>query len=161
MKPCALLLGSVLSFGLLTPQSGLACGEGLYTMGQSSRHQGYLAPHSATVLIYNDQATVPESTKAVYRGLVRAGHTVEVARDQGQLATALRDRSYDVVIANYEKLGILEGQAEAVSEAKILPVLDKQRSAKGGQERFRLALSQDASLGQYLKLIDRLVTNRG
>ena len=85
MKPRVLLLGALLSVASLAPQPGFACGEGIYTMGEGARHRGYLAPRQATVLIYNDQGTVPEATKAVYRGLVHAGHKVEVARNAGQL----------------------------------------------------------------------------
>ena len=33
-----------------------ACGEGQFNMGQGLRYQGYLAPHPATVLVYDDGA---------------------------------------------------------------------------------------------------------
>ena len=161
MKPRVLLLGSLLSAVLLTPQPGFACGEGIYSMGEGLRHRGYLAPRPATVLIYNNQGTVPETTKAVYRGLVHAGHKVEVARNAGQLSTALRDHRYDVVIADYEQIDVVDRQVEPVSRTSLLPIVNnKQRGTNSWKERFHFSLTQDASLGQYLKLIDKLVKDR-
>ena len=161
MKPSVLLLGPVLSAALLLPQSGFACGEGIYSMSDATRHQGYLAPRLATVLIYNDQGTVPEATRAVYRGLARAGHRLEVARNPEQLAAALRAHRYDVVIADYDQIGNIGRQAEPAAKASLLPILsDAQRDARDWRQRFRYSLTQGASLGQYLKLIDRLTRDR-
>lgn len=161
MKPPVLLLGSLLSVALLAPQPGFACGEGIYTMSEGSRHRGYLAPRPAMVLIYNDQGTVPEATKAVYRGLVHAGHKIEVARNPGQLASALRDHRYDVVIAGYDQIDAIDRQVQPVSRTSLLPIVNnQQRGADSWKERFRFSLTQDASLGQYLKLIDKLVKDR-
>lgn len=161
MKPRVLLLGALLSVASLAPQSGFACGEGIYTMGEGARHRGYLAPRQATVLIYNDQGTVPEATKAVYRGLVHAGHKVEVARNAGQLSTALRDRRYDVVIADYDQIDVVDLQVDLVSKTSLLPIVtNEQRGTDSWKERFRFSLTQGASLGQYLKLIDKLVKDR-
>lgn len=161
MKPRVLLLGALLSVASLAPQPGFACGEGIYTMGEGARHRGYLAPRQATVLIYNDQGTVPEATKAVYRGLVHAGHKVEVARNAGQLSTALRDRRYDVVIADYDQIDVVDLQVDLVSKTSLLPIVtNEQRGTDSWKERFRFSLTQGASLGQYLKLIDKLVKDR-
>lgn len=161
MKLRVVLSASLLSAVSLVPQPGFACGEGIYAMGEGSRHRGYLAPRQATVLIYNDQGTVPEATKAVYRGLVHAGHKVEVARNAGQLSTALRDRRYDVVIAEYDQIDVIDLQVDLVPKTSLLPIVpDKQRSSDGWKERFRFSLTQGASLGQYLKLIDKLVKDR-
>ena len=161
MKLRVVLSASLLSAVSLVPQPGFACGEGIYAMGEGSRHRGYLAPRQATVLIYNDQGTVPEATKAVYRGLVHAGHKVEVARNAGQLSTALRDRRYDVVIAEYDQIDVIDLQVDLVPKTSLLPIVpDKQRSSDDWKERFRFSLTQGASLGQYLKLIDKLVKDR-
>lgn len=146
---------------LLAPQSAFACGEGIYAMNQGARHQGYLAPHLATVLIYNNQETVPAATKAVYRGLVQAGHTVEVARTPEQLAVALRDRRYDVVIADYDQIDAVGKQVKPVAGTDLLPIVTHgQRSANDWRGRFRFSLVDGASLNQYLKLINQLVKDR-
>lgn len=158
MKPRMLLLIALSSVALLTPLSGFACGEGIYAMSEGSRPRGYLAPRPATVLIYNDQGTVPETTKAVYRGLVHAGHKLEVARNPAQLAAALRGRGYDVVIADYDRIEAIDRQVEPVSGTRLLPIVSsQQRSADSARQRFRFSLAQGAGLSQYLKRIDQLV----
>lgn len=161
MKPWVMLLSSLLLVVLLAPQSGYACGEGIYAVPDGANHRGYLAPRRAAVLVYNNQETVPEATKAVYRGLARAGHKLEVARSPEQLAIALRDHRYDVVIANYEQIDVIGKQYAPASKAKLLPIMtDGQRGASSLRDRFRFSLSPDAGLIQYLKLIDRLIKDR-
>lgn len=160
MKPrnVKLLPYSLLFVALSAPQSGFACGENIYSMNHGLRQQGYLAPHLATVLIYNDQETVPAETKAVYRGLVQAGHTLEVARNPEQLVIALRDHRYDVVIADYEQIDVVDKYVKPASRTKLLPIVTAgQRSADGLHGRFQFLLADRASLGQYLKRINQLV----
>lgn len=161
MKPRWFFLGTLCSIMLLAPTAGWACGEGIYAMGDGSRHQGYLAPRLATVLVYNDSPVVADRTKAVYRGLVRAGHQVEVARNPAQLSTALHDHRYDVVIAGYDQVGAIVSQAGPAIGPGLLPVLTgQQREGKQWRDRFRHALADDSSLGQYLRLIDQVMKTR-
>ncbi len=161
MKAPIFLPGLLIALAVGVPLTAGACGEGIYVMSESSRHQGYLAPRLATVLVYNDQAKVPDATKAVYRGLVHAGHTLEVARDLEQLAIALQHRQYDVVIASYEQIDAVGKQVAPGPQAAMLPVLTLAQSrADGWRQRFRFSLVQDSSLGQYLKRIDQLVKQR-
>lgn len=97
----------------------------------------------------------------MYRGLAQAGHTLEVARNPEQLAAALRGRRYDVVIADYDQLGVIGNQVEPASRTRLLPVVTNGRQdANGLRERFRFFLVEGASLGQHLKLIDKLVKDR-
>ncbi|HVK52719.1 MAG TPA: hypothetical protein VM469_13390 [Pseudoxanthomonas sp.] len=163
MKPRYLerLTSLLLFVALVAPPSAMACGEGIYIMRPGLRHQGYLAPNLATVLVYNNQETVPAATKAVYRGLVQAGHTVEVARTPEQLANALRERRYDVVIADFDQIEAIGKHVDSASKTKLLPIATKgQRSANDWRGRFHYLLEDRASLGQYLKLINQLVKDR-
>lgn len=161
MKPKHLFTSSMLLVALSAPQSGFACGEGIYTMHQGSRHQGYLAPNLATVLVYNNQETVPAATKAVYRGLMRAGHTVEVARTPEQLANALRGRRYDVVIADFDQIEVVGKHVNPASKTELLPIATHgQRSTNDWRGRFRFLLEDRAGLSQYLKLINQLVKDK-
>lgn len=158
--PCVLMC-SMLCVALLAPQPGLACGEGAYNMGKGLRYQGYLAPRPATVLIYNNQATVPAGAKAVYRGLVQTGHTVEVARSPEQAAAALRNHRFDVVIADYDQIDVIGKHIEPASRTRLLPVMTGGApGANNLRERFRVFLLEGASLGQHLKRIDQLVKDR-
>src|SRR4051812_6793450 len=75
-----------------------ACGEGQFNMGQGLRYQGYLAPHPATVLVYDAAASDHE---ALYAGLQKAGHKVTVVGSADAMSQALHERRYDVVIADF------------------------------------------------------------
>lgn len=163
MKPRYLerLTSLLLLVALVAPQSAMACGEGIYTMRPGLRHQGYLAPNLATVLVYNNQETVPAATRAVYRGLVQAGHTVEVARTPEQLANALRERRYDVVIADLDQIEVVGKNVDPASKTELLPIAaNGQRSTGDWRGRFRFLLEDRASLSQYLKLINQLVKDK-
>lgn len=153
------LLATVL---LLAPGPAQACGEGLFNMGQGLRYQGYLAPRPAAVLVYDMQRAPAADRIAVYRGLVRAGHRLTIAHSPDELALALRQQRYDVVIAGYDNVDLVATRtAGAASTAKLLPVVARsQRNAPTLRSRFTLFLLDGASLGQHLKSIDQLVKGK-
>lgn len=127
-----------------------ACGEGQFNMGRGMRYQGYLAPRPATVLVYDQD---PTQRRSIYQGLNRAGHHLTVARTADDLARALRSKHFDVVISDL-------GNADAIdaAPARLLPVVQRQqRNEAGIRSRFQVFLLDGASLGQYLKGIDRLL----
>lgn len=150
-------LSIAIAFGA-TP-SALACGEGIFHMGDGLRYQGYLAPRPATVLIYDTERAPADDRIAVYRGLVQAGHRLTVAHDADELSQAMQARRYDVVIAGLDTLGTVTGAtSSAASAPKLLPVVDRsQRNTPGLRERFAAVVLEGASLGQYLKHINRLM----
>ena len=155
----SVLATTLLTALLLAPGPVHACGEGLFNMGQGLRYQGYLAPRPATVLVYDLDRTPGENRITVYRGLVRAGHRLTIAHNPDELAQAMRQQRYDVVIASYDNVDLVAARTSgAASRAKLLPVVERsQRNAPTLRNRFALFLLDGASLGQYLKSIDQLV----
>ena len=158
MSPRMPLLLASLTIALLAPAQASACGEGIYAMRPEARSSGYLAPRPAKVLVYDDRDKVPESSRSVYRGLVRAGHTLEVARTPVQLAGALDGRRDDVVIAGLDAFEGVESLRALPTTAALLPVVPEGRAT--GDVRFRQRLKPGAGLGQYLRLIDTLMKDR-
>lgn len=156
-RPFTILLSIAAALGAVSP--ALACGEGIFHMGDGLRYQGYLAPRSATVLIY-DSARAPSADRiAVYRGLAQAGHRLTVAHSADEMSQAMQKRSYDVVIAGFDTIGSVTAATSSAARApKMLPVVDRsQRNAPGLRSRFASFLVDGASLGQYLKSINRLM----
>ncbi|HXI14734.1 MAG TPA: hypothetical protein VNM48_00085, partial [Chloroflexota bacterium] len=152
-----LLTVLALSAALAAPQAGLACGEGIFNMGQGLRYQGFLAARPATVLVYDADRKPAADRIAVYRGLGRAGHKLTVAHSPEELAEALRQRRYDVVIAGFSKLGTIGTQLSAgAPAARVLPIVDRSQ-VNAPEVRGRFVLLDGASLGQYLKLISQLM----
>lgn len=127
-----------------------ACGEGQFNLGQGMRYQGYLAPRPATVLVYDQD---PAQRRSIYQGLNRAGHRLTMAQNAGDLAQAMRDKHFDVVISDIGNTGAIDA-----SGTRLLPVVQRQRRNEATiRNRFRVFLLEGASLGQYLKGIDQLV----
>lgn len=144
---------------LVAASPAFACGEGIFHMGDGLRYQGYLAPRPATVLVFDDERTPRAEKIAVYRGLVQAGHRLSIAHDADELAQAMQQRRYDVVIADFNELGVVGAAAPSSATApKVLPVVQRgQRDAPALRSRFEVFVLDGASLGQYLKLINRLM----
>lgn len=151
------ILTTVLLVGTLAlvQRPAQACGEGTFNMGQGLRYQGYLAPRPATVLVYDDGAA---DRKVLYAGLQKAGHKVTVVGDADALSQALRERRFDVVIADFADATMVESSASTSAKPRLLPVVERsRRNAPEVRSRFNLFLLDGASLGQYLKSIDQLV----
>ena len=136
-----------------------ACGEGIFHMGGGLRYQGYLAPRPATVLVFDDNRTPRAEKIAFYRGLVQAGHQLSIAHNADELTQAMQQRRYDVVIADFSELGVVGSAAPSAARTpKLLPVVQRsQRDAPDLRSQFEVFALDGASLGQYLKLINRLM----
>jgi hypothetical protein len=147
-----------LSLALSCP-SASACGEGQFNMGQGLRYQGYLVPHPANVLVFDDGAS---DRKALYAGLQKAGHKVTVVDSADAMSQALHAGHYDVVIADFDAAAALQSRASGTStKPGVLPVVARnRRNAPEVSSRFKLFLLDGASLGQYLKGINQLLSMR-
>lgn len=154
-RPLASLLLAAVAAGALP--AALACGEGVYLLGDGLRYQGYLAPRPAVVLVYDSAGALESPHSAVYRGLVQAGHRLTVVRDDGELAQALRARRYDVVIAEAGTIGDVAAAAPAPAPRLLPLVAASQQGAPGPRGSRGAQLRDDASLGQYLRQINRLM----
>jgi hypothetical protein len=140
----------------------MACGEGAFNAGKGLAYQGYLAPRPATVLVYaNPDPTVNHADRdALYAGLTKAGHKLTVVKDAGELASALRERHYDVVITAFDAVDTVQAATADVGNAAgktaLLPVVARSdRDSPQLRGHFDAFLVDGASLGQYLKMISK------
>jgi CheY-like chemotaxis protein len=150
----------VISVALGVSPVALACGEGIFHMGDGLTYQGYLAPRPAIVLVYQDNAGMPRAERiAVYRGLVQAGHRVTVANGPDALSRALREQHYDVVIADLAaERAVVAATSASGAAPKLLPVVARsERNAPAVRERQAGFVLDGASLGQYLRHINQLM----
>lgn len=107
------------------------------------------------MLVYDDGAV---ARKALYAGLQKAGHKVTVVGNVDALSQALRDRRFDVVIADFADATVVDSRTGTSAKPRLLPVVERsRRNAPEVRSRFKLFLLDGASLGQYLKSIDQLV----
>jgi len=136
-----------------------ACGEGQFNMGHGLRYQGYLAPRPATLLVFDAGAA---NHTALYDGLKKAGHKVTVVGSADAMSQALHAGHYDVVIANFDDAAALQARAAGTAaKPGVLPVVARnRRNAPEVSNQFKLFLVDGASVGQYLKGINQLLSLR-
>ena len=153
MHPVHRYTSVLLAALVLAPAAAHACGENQFNMGQGLSYQKFLAPRPASILVFDD---APAERKALYSGMVRAGHKVSVVRNGNDASKATSAREFDVIIADL--VDAERFAATASGTARVLPVVQRdQRDAPGLRDRFEQYVVDGASLGQYLKSIDQLV----
>ncbi len=150
--PLDVLLGVLLVLG--ASPAAWACGEAMFNMGKGLRYQGYLTPRPATVLVYDSD---PMQRRDVYVGLYRAGHKLTVVKSTQDLTEALQQGRFDVVISTLSQVDDVRSRA-GKRNVLLLPVVQRsQRNAPEVRDQFRVFLIDGASLGQYLKGIERVL----
>ena len=135
-----------------------ACGEGIFSMGEGLRYDGYLAPRPATVLVYEPDGDASPERIAVYRGLARAGHKVTVVTDREMLPKALERQKFDIVISDDRHapdLAIATGLSSDAGARQLLVVQNK--PAKAGAGAGKAFVRATASLGTWLGALNRLM----
>ena len=144
---------------VLAASPAFACGESMFNTGKGLEFQGYLAPRPATVLIYGtpDASASAQQRQAVLDGLRNAGHRVVVVADADAYAKTVREQKVDLVIAGAESVNTLSA-ANPANAPRLVPVLARGASREL-RDRFELFVKGGASLGQYLRAIDRAVAS--
>ena len=142
----------------LTPPLSHACSEGMFGSGKGLAYQTYLAPRPARLLIYSP-APVAER-EALHAGLQKAGHQVTVVDDASALAAAIKSEQYDVVITGLDDAQEVASQG-GENAPPVLPIVARaDRNSPVVRDRFDLVLLDSASLGQYLRTINRALRSQ-
>lgn len=155
MRAVPLLPATILALAFVAP-SAHACGEGVFSMGDGLRYQGYLAPRPATVLVYEADGHAGDELIAVYRGIARAGHKVTVVADPAQLPTVLASQSFDVVIGTSDDVGAVTAALPADASPRQLVVVP-QKPSRADNTASRAFVKAGASVGTFLGVINRLM----
>ena len=152
------LLVPILVVAALAATPASACGEGIFSMGEGLRYDGYLAPRPATVLVYEPDGDASPERISVYRGLARAGHKVTVVTDRELLPKALARQAFDIVIADDRHapdLAIATGLSSDAGARQLLVVPNK--PAGRGPSAGKAFVRATASLGTWLGALNRLM----
>jgi hypothetical protein len=110
-------------------QSGIplhACGDKLMMLGRGIKFQSKHTPRAAAVLLYlPESATGLALTDPKLESALReAGHAVRAVTSAADLESALRGRTFDVVLANVTHAPELErAQGLAAHNAVLLPAI--------------------------------------
>lgn len=142
------------------PALSSACSEGMFSSGKGLAFQSYLAPRPAQVLIFS---TAPDGERnPLHAGLQKAGHTLTVVRDADALAAALERQHYDIVITAIDDAAQVASTVDGGADAPtLLPIVARGTDdASSLRERFGAFVFDGASLGQYLTVINRVLSSR-
>lgn len=142
------------------PALSSACSEGMFSSGKGLAFQSYLAPRPAQVLIYS--TTADAARDPLHAGLQKAGHTLTVVHDTDALAAALKRQHYDIVITAADDADQIASSVETGADAPtLLPIIARGASdASSLRDRFGAFVFDGASLGQYLTVINRVLSRR-
>lgn len=146
----------LLAVAALASQPALACGEGIFSMGDGLRYDGYLTPRPATILVFEPDGDASAERIAVYRGLARSGHRLTVVSDTEHVSEVLKRQAFDIVIADDEHAGLLAAALpDGANSRQLLAVPGKPaRKASTGNRAY---VSSTASLGSWLGTLNRLM----
>jgi hypothetical protein len=142
----------------LTPVAAQACGELRFNAGRGLPFQSYISPRPADVLVVRGEAIQDGYLEA----LQEAGHRLTIVATVDAVAAELRKQHYDVVIAGYESVDAVSPQVAAASAtARVLPIVQRAlRKDPLVVTRFSEILLDNASLGQYLTVINKMLVSR-
>lgn len=141
---------------LLASPATLACGEGIFSMGDGLRYDGYLTPRPATILVFEPNGDASAERIAVYRGLARSGHRLTVVSDTDHISDTLKAQSFDVLIADQEHAALLAQALPAGSSSRQLLAIPGKPERKANTSD-RAYVSSTASLGSWLGALNRLM----
>ncbi len=155
MHPIRPLVPILLAAALVAPPA-LACGEGIFSMGDGLRYDGYLAPRPVEILVFEPDGSASDERIAVYRGLARAGHRLTVVTDATRVPEAFAGKRFDVVVTEDAYAPALAKVLPLESQARQLLIVPgkPERQPRGGDRAF---VRGTASLGTWLGTLNRLV----
>jgi hypothetical protein len=171
-----MVLGLAVIAVLMTVNPLGACGDRLLVLGHGVRFQIDTADYPASILLFMN----PHAPGAAALGDVQlqsimrqAGHRLHSARSKEDVAAALKNGRYDIVLTD---VGDAPALQEIIDGAPSQPVLlpwvyqnekptaaDKDRyqaSLKSAKAKYRFALRAPASVGSFLSTIDRVMETR-
>ena len=153
--------------GWLVGAASFACGDKFLWVGRGARFtQVYAAVYPATILLY---AHAPRGVSSALldpgfqRSLTRAGHHIEVAKDEEHLGLALESGRIDLVLSDLDGIEAIAPSAErSQSKPELLPVVDKLPKAltAGIKARFPAEVKLSDRPATYLTTIDHQMQAR-
>ncbi len=138
-----------------------ACGDKFLMVGRGAKfHQVYGAIYPATIVLYaraGHGASIGILDPKFQASLTRAGHQLEVVRDEEQLTRTLRAGRVDLVLAAVLDVDAVKATADqSPSKPTVLPVTYKptKEDAAIVKARYQREIKSSDRPSQYLSQID-------
>lgn len=138
-----------------------ACGDKFLMVGRGARfNQAYAAIYPAAILLYAHAGRVASTAMLdpqFQANLARAGHRVQVVKDEEQLAQVLQTGDFDLVLADIGDVEATKPKADqSPSKPAVLPVMYKptKTEAEAIKTRYQCELKSSDRPVRYLSVID-------
>ena len=139
--------GAVLALAMSS--GAYACGESLFRVGKDVAYRAQTAPLPGNVLIVSPDANLAER-------LAAAGHHVKVVATADQIADALEEKTYDVVLASFNDRELVAIEISGVGRAPTyVPVTTESGQKALAAQAYPRYLSDDDDFTQFLRVIHR------
>jgi hypothetical protein len=147
--------------------TGVACGDKFLLVGRSARfNQAYAAIYPATVLIYarpGRTASTAILDPKFQASLTRAGHRVEVVKDEEQVAALLQAGRFDLVLTDVADAEMTKAKADlAPTKPTVMPVLTNPTKAdvQTIRAKYQCEVNPSDRPARYLSSIDEEMQTR-
>lgn len=133
-----------------------ACGDKLMMLGRGIKFQSKHTPRAAAVLLYlPESATGQALTDPKLESALReAGHTVRAVTVPGDLENALREGTFDVVLANVTRAPELEKAKVAAGGAVVLPAIYLVAPASGAANKQQSKADREQSSKEFGVIVE-------
>jgi hypothetical protein len=138
-----------------------ACGDKFLMVGRGARFtQVYAAIYPSTILLYVHSGRGASATlldPKFQASLTRAGHHIEVARDEERLAETLRAGRIDLVLTDLDSIDAIASKADqSPSRPAVMPIIDKltKVEVQAIKARYQAELKPSDRPAKYLAVID-------
>lgn len=160
----------VLLAGSLASAEVQACGDKFLVVGRGPRAQRVKgAVQKASILMYLDRRTeLPSAMKeeGLENELKLAGHRVRQIDTRGAVASELRARRYDIVMAGIADMNSLEVELGALppgeSRPLLLPIVHNPTGDElaAAERRYQCLMRSPSKKQHYLAVIDDAIAGR-
>ena len=161
MRKALVLAGVLLGAAPSLWTAAYACGDKFLMVGRGARFtQVYAAIYPSRILLYADPgrgASAILLDPKFQASLTRAGHHIEVARDEVRLAETLRTGSVDLVLTDLDSIDAIASKADqSPSRPVVMPIIDRLTKAEAAsvKARYQTELKPSDRPARYLAVID-------
>jgi hypothetical protein len=161
-----MIMGLTLMVLLVNSWPAGACGDKLLVLGNGVRFQVPTAQFRARILLFanpSDPASKTFSDTQLQSIVTKAGHRLDTARSKDELATKLKTKDYDLVLADFSDASSLETLIEAArSQPLLLPwVYEPAKAVRDKAEKqYHLVLKAPARVSNFLSTVDRTMERK-
>lgn len=147
---------------LLAAPSTFACGDKLVQIGRGVRYQRANAVRAASILILVDPGLDRQMASRLGHAFTTVGHKVQLVDGASQVATALRDNHYDVILTGSSGAAAVarEVQSSRSPQPTVISVVQRGTQVSENSASSVATLTMPSRQADQIGVIDRAMKAR-